>query len=336
MSAKLGIFGLGVCWLMHLYSNSLCQPPIIAGIVLFFSNFAGSKANLLKPEEKYTRRRLRSSYLTTVISIVLVLFVLGLLGLLMMHGQRLSQLIRENLTLSVMMSEDAPEASLIDFGQQLKKNPYVKEVQYITREEAARELKAALGEDFIAFIGHNPLLPVFEIKLNARYANPDSIPLIEAQLLSQSQVREVVYQKSLVHLVNENIRKLSLVLLIFNVLLLLIAIVLINNTIRLSIFSRRFIIRSMQLVGATERFIQKPFLKSGLVQGIVGSVLAMAFLGLVVFLLRRELPELAQLQDSKMFVILGASLLTLGICITVTSTYISLRRYLRSDIDELH
>lgn len=262
--------------------------------------------------------------------------MLGLIGMVVLHGQRLSVLIRENIGLSVIIKNDVREKSIIDLQKQLEKQSYVKNTEYINREKAAEELKQTLGEDFIAFIGYNPLLPSIEIKLNAPWANMDSINRIEKTLMDNSVVEEVLYQKSLVHLVNENIRRISLVLLAFSLLLLLIAIALINNTIRLSVYSKRFLIRSMQLVGANQGFIRRPFIIQGVIHGIYSAIIALLLLGGVLYFSRQEMPELANLQDFTMILILAGAVLVLGILISFISTFFAVGKYLRSSLDDLH
>jgi cell division transport system permease protein len=289
-----------------------------------------------KQNDRHTKRRLKSSYITTVISISLVLFMLGLFGMVLLHGQRLSVMIRENIGLSIIIKGNVKESSITDFRKQLEKQVYVKSADYITREKAAEDLQESLGEDFITFIGHNPLLPSIEVKLNAPWANIDSMMHIENNLLKNTTVDEVLYQKSLVHLVNENIRRIGLVLLAFSLLLLLIAMALINNTIRLAVYSKRFIIRSMQLVGANQGFIRKPFIVQGVIHGLYSAIIALLLLGGVVYFSREEMPELTALQDIEMLIILGVSVIALGMIISFISTYFAVGKYLRSSLDELH
>lgn len=289
-----------------------------------------------KQDDRHTRRRLKSSYITTIISISLVLFVLGLFGMLVLHGQWISVQIRENIGLSVIIKNNVRENAIRDLRKNLEQQPYARSIEYITREKAAEDLKEALGEDFIAFIGYNPLLPSIEIKLKADWANIDSMMHIEKSLLANSAVIEVVYQKSLVHLVNENIRRIGLVLLAFSLLLLLIAMALINNTIRLSIYSKRFLIRSMQLVGANQGFIRKPFILQGVMHGVYSAFLALALLAGVLYFSRQEIPEIAAIQDIGMLLILSGSVIVLGAFISFISTYFAVGKYLRSSLDELH
>lgn len=289
-----------------------------------------------KQEDKHTKRRLKSSYITTVISISLVLFMLGLVGIVLLHGQKLSVLIRENIGLSVIIKNNVQERTIQEFRKNLDNQPFVKETEYITREQAAEELKESLGEDFIAFIGYNPLLPSVEVKLNSAWANIDSMLVIEKKLMTSNVVEEVIYQKSLVHLVNENIRRISLVLLAFSFLLLLIAIALINNTIRLSVYSKRFIIRSMQLVGANQGFIRKPFVIQGILHGIYSAIIALILLAGIIYFSRQEMPELAALQDAGMMLVLAGVVIILGVLISSISTYFAVGKYLRSSLDELY
>ncbi len=290
----------------------------------------------MKQEDKFTRRKLRSSYITTIVSISLVLFMLGLLGLIMLHGHKLSVYIRENIALSVIINETATDGEISLFRKNLDGARFVKGIEYITRDQAAEELKSALGEDFISFIGYNPLLPSFELKLHAPYANVDSIQAIEKKLLGASVVKEVLYQKSLVHLINENIRKISMALMLFNLLLLIVAIALINNTIRLAIYSRRFLVRTMQLVGATEAFIQKPFLIQGILHGFSGALIALLLLTFTIYFARNEIPELVVLQDFKPLVLLAGTVIVVGILIALVSTFFSVRKFLRSSLDNLY
>ena len=207
-----------------------------------------------KKETGITRRKLRSSYFTSIISISLVLFLLGLVGLLLLDAQRLSTYVLENLGFSVVLKDDAKEVDIIRLQKNLDAKPYVKSTNYITKEEAAKETSEELGENFIEFLGYNPLPASIEVKFYASYANPDSIASIEKELQRFDEVDEVMYQESLIHLVNENVRKISLIILGFSAVMFFIAVALVNNTIRLSVYARRFLINTMQLVGATGPF----------------------------------------------------------------------------------
>jgi cell division transport system permease protein len=287
--------------------------------------------------EKDNHRRLTSSYITSVASIMLVLFMLGLLGLLVLHAQKLSEHIRENIGFEIIMKPDVKEAEIIRLQKMLDATPYVKSAAYITKEEATRRLSADLGEDFIQWLGEeeNPLLPSVDVRFKAAWANNDSLAIIADDLMQEPIVKEVFYQKSLVHLINQNVRRIGIVLFFMSLLLLVIAIALINNTIRLSIYAKRFLIKSMQLVGATESFIRRPFVWSGILQGLLGAFLAIVLLNLVLYVAVNNLPELALLQDTPSVVLLYASIFILGMMLTGVSTHLAINKYLRSKMDKL-
>ncbi len=287
-------------------------------------------------EDKISKRRLQTSTATTIISISLVLFMLGLLGLIVLHAQKLSDYVKENIGFSVIIKEEVKEPGIIEFQKKLDIEPFVKSTEYITRERAAKELTEELGEDFVGFLGYNPLLASIDIRLKADYANNDSLAMLEKKLLAKPVVKEVFYHKSLVELVNQNIRRISLVILAFTAVLLLISIALINNTIRLSVYSKRFIIRSMQLVGATQAFIRKPFLLKSLLHGLISSVIAILLLGVVLYFSRQALPELVDLQDIDMILSLFGIVTALGLIITGLSTLFAVRKFLRISHDRLY
>lgn len=288
-------------------------------------------------EDKFHQRRLTGSYLTSVVSISLVLFTLGMFGIIVLNASKLSDLIKENIGFEIIMKGGVREASIIQLQKMLDANPHVKSTYYITREEAAKRLAQDLGEDFLQWLGddENPLLPSIEVKFRAEWANSDSLALIEQKLMQNQDVKEVYYQKSLVDLINQNIRRIGLVLLTFVLLLLFISVALINNTIRLSIYARRFLIRSMQLVGATEGFIRKPFVVTGLIQGLIGGLISLVLLSGMLYLAVKGIPELSQLQDIKSIGLLYAFILITGMSLTGISTYFAMRKYLRIKTDKL-
>ncbi|PKP49364.1 MAG: cell division protein FtsX [Bacteroidetes bacterium HGW-Bacteroidetes-11] len=287
-------------------------------------------------EDRLSRRRLQSSTATTIISISLVLFMLGLLGLIVLHAQKLSDYVKENIGFSVIIKEEIKESGIIEFQKKLDLEPFVKSTEYITRERAAKELTDELGEDFVDFLGFNPLLASIDIRLQAAYANNDSLAMLEQKLIANPRVKEVFYHKSLVELVNQNIRRISMVLLAFTAVLMLISIALINNTIRLSVYSKRFIIRSMQLVGATQSFIRKPFLIKSLVHGLISALIAIVLLAVVLYFSRKALPELVDMQDIDMFLSLFGIVTVLGLIITGFSTLLAVRKFLRISQDRLY
>ncbi|MCF8217358.1 MAG: ABC transporter permease [Bacteroidales bacterium] len=294
------------------------------------------KIPMAKKEEKFNKRRLTTSVLTTVLSIALVLFMLGLLGLIVLNAKKLSDYVKENITLSVIMEEDVSEADIIILRKSIDTEPYRKSTKYITKEEAAQELKKDLGEDFVEFLGYNPLLPSIEVNVNAEYANNDSLKVIQQEISNHAGVKEVYYEESLVEQVNKNMQKISIILLGFSIILILIAIALINNTIRLSVFSKRFLIKSMQLVGATQRFIRRPFLIKGILHGIISSLLAIAMLIGTIYLIYQSFPELINLSEVDLYLILFAGVILIGLFFSWISTYFAVRKYLKIKTNNLY
>ena len=287
-------------------------------------------------KEKGTKRRLRSSYITSVISISLVLFMLGLMGLLVLNANQLSNYVKENIGISIILKNNVKEVEIRRLQKTLDATSYVKATEFVDKETAAKELQEELGEDFISFLGYNPLLASIDVKLYAEYANPDSIAVIEKDLKNFNQVQEVHYQKSLVHLVNDNVKRISLIILAFSGLLLIISFTLINNTIRLSIYSQRFIINTMQLVGATRSFIRKPFVGKSFLHGILGALIANSMLSGVIYLSHRELSQVITFNNVEMVGVLFLLILLLGIFITWISTLFAVNKYLRLESRSLY
>ncbi len=289
-----------------------------------------------REENRHTKRKLMTSYITSIVSISLVLFMLGLIGFLVLNAKKLSDYVKENIGFTVFLKENIKEADVFQIQKILDTKPYVKETMYVNAEQAAREFQEEIGEDFIDFLGFNPLVPSIDVKLFAKYANPDSIMVIEKNLQDFSEIKEVYYQKSLIHLVNENVRKISLFIFFISGILLLIALALINNTIRLAVYSKRFLIRTMQLVGATGRFIRKPFLYRSVYQGGIGALAAMFMLSAMIYFLQKELEGIIGFKDLTILGILYLFVLLLGIAINWISTYFAVNKYLRMKTDNLY
>ncbi|HOX77147.1 MAG TPA: permease-like cell division protein FtsX [Bacteroidales bacterium] len=289
-----------------------------------------------KMEERYHRRRYQSSVATTIVSITLVLTMLGLLGLTILHARKLSDYVKENIGFRVYLKEDAATEDIIILQKKLDAEPFVKSSRYISPEEAARELTADLGEDFIDFLGYNPLPPSIDLRVRAAYANVESLETIERNLMQEVVVKEVFYQKSLVHLINKNVNRISIVLLGFTGLLMLIAIALINNTIRLSVYSKRFIIRTMKLVGATRRFISRPFIVRGVLQGFYSAIFAIILLVTILYFLMQQVPELVNLFDLYLYLAVFLLVMLTGMFLAWVSTWFAVRKYLRMTEDELY
>jgi len=289
-----------------------------------------------RQEEKIIGRRLKTSYVTTLASITLVLFVLGLLGLLILFTRQLSDHVKENLGFTVFLHDHASIEQVTSFQQELEGMGAVKSTEFIPREQAAEQLMAELGEDFVEFLGYNPLSSSIVIRMNASHAHPDSLELFGENMLKHRLVAEVDYQKNLVQLINDNVRRIGLFILLFSILLIMIASALINNTIRLGVFSKRFLIKSMQLIGATQSFIRQPFLKKGIFQGFVAAMIANMLLLTTVYFLQQKLPALHLMQDIRTLLVLFLSLIIIGLVISWISTYFAVRKYLHVKTDSLY
>ena len=289
-------------------------------------------------EKNSSNRRVAGSYAMSLVSIMLVLFLLGVFAIFMMHARKLSNHIKENLGFEIVMNSDVKEANILRLQKELDAMPAVKSTEYITKEEAINRLSQDLGEDFLEWLGNeaNPLLPSIDVRFHAAYANTDSIAVMEAQLLENTDVKEVYYQKSLIDLINNNIRKIATLLMVVSLILLLIAIALIRNTIRLSIYAKRFLVRSMQLVGATESFIRRPFLKSGVAQGFFGGLLADLLLIIILYAVSKRVPDLMLIQDVTVIVAILMGVVVLGVILAWVSTRAALDKFLKADLDKLY
>ncbi|MDR0691617.1 MAG: ABC transporter permease [Prevotellaceae bacterium] len=287
-------------------------------------------------EKNSTTRRLRSSYLSAVVSISLVLFLLGASGMLLLHAHRLSEYFKENLTLTIILDENATEADAAWVRKQLDAAPYINETKYISKEEAAEEMKLLLGSDFMTVFDFNPLPLAVEAKIKGRYAQIDSVETIEKKLSMIPHIREITYQRSLVEMVNKNIQKTGFVLLVFISLMLFISLVLINNTIRLSIYARRFLINTMRLVGATQWFITRPFLWRSLLQGLFSGAIAIGLLIGVLYAAQNEFGEIMGVVDSNLWLFLFLCVVVLGMLISFVSTLFAVNKFIRIDSDKLY
>jgi cell division transport system permease protein len=262
--------------------------------------------------------------------------MLGFLGIIILKTRTLADNFKENIGIQVVINDNAKDVDVQHLIKTLDASDYVKSTQLISKEEAAKKLQQDIGEDFIDFLGFNPLSASITVRLRAEYANTDSLAWIEKDLLDTHLVKEVIYQKSMVKSINENVKAISLWVLIVSGVLMFIALALINNTIRLSIYSKRFIIKTMQLVGATQGFIRRPFVLKGIRHGIYGAGIAIVMLIGFLFFIQRQLPELAELQDQNMLLVLFAIVIILGIIISWISTALAVRKYLRLKSDDLH
>ena len=282
---------------------------------------------------KLLKWKIFSSSASVVISLSLVLFIVGLLGLILINAQRLTDYVKENIGFTIMLKDGITEIQTSTFQKKLEVENFTKSVNFISKEQATQELKTDLGEDFVEFLGYSPLLSSIDVKLNADYANTDSLQQITVELMADPVVFEAYYQKDLVDKLNSNVKQLSFFLLVFCILLFFIAFVLINNTIRLSVYSKRFLIRTMRLVGATDSFIQKPFLIKGLYQGFYSSIFAV-FMMIGALQLVQE--DALNIDDLKIIGIVFILIFLSGLILSLFSTFFAVKKYLQLNENELY
>ncbi len=287
-------------------------------------------------EVSESAKKTKTIYISTVFGISMVLLMVGLLGLLLVHANNLSRYVKENIVLNIFVDEAAHEADVRQLQTQLDANPAVKQAIYVSKELAARNLQKDLGEDFVKFLGYNPLSQSLDVYLNADYANNTEITKLKALLLKNPLVKEVKYQQSLVDQMNQNLTAISLVILAFAAIFVVVSVALINNTIRLAIYSQRFLIKSMQLVGATKNFIRKPFILYGIWHGILGGLIAIIILMGTLYLANLEIPDLVILQSNVEFGIVFLLVLGLGVFISGLSTWLAVNKFLRLKIYDLY
>lgn len=287
-------------------------------------------------EASESSKKTKSIYISTVFGIAMVLLMVGLLGLILVHANKLSRYVKENIVLNVYVDESAHESDVLQLQKQLEGNPIVKQTQYVSKELAARNLQKDMGEDFVKFLGYNPLSQSLDVYLKADYANTTDIEKFKAELLKNPMIKEVKYQESLVGQMNKNLTSISLFILGFAVIFVFLSVALINNTIRLAIYSQRFLIKSMQLVGATKSFIRKPFLLYGIWHGLLGSLIAILILMFTLYIAQKQIPDLVILQDYTEFGIVFVLIVGLGIFISAFSTFLAVNKYLRLKIYNLY
>lgn len=277
-----------------------------------------------------------SPSISVIISLSLVLFVLGLLGLVVLNAKQLSNYMKENIGFSIMIKESASDLDVLKFQKELEGYNFVKSTRFISKEKATKDLKESLGEDFVQFLGYSPLLASIDVKLNADYANNDSLNIVNNELTAYNLVHEVFYQKDIVEKLNRNTKKISFLLIIFSFLLFTISFVLINNTIRLSVYSKRFLIRTMKLVGATNLFIQKPFLSKGVYQGLYSSIYAIFMLMGTIKLIQSETANMLSINNLKIIGFVFLLVFFIGILISSCATYLAVKKYIKLNEQELY
>ncbi|MFN3753059.1 cell division protein FtsX [Flavobacterium sp.] len=286
--------------------------------------------------EKFQKRRVITSYFSVVLSIFLVLFLLGTLGLFVINSKRLSDNFKEEIAMTVFFKNEANDSVMKAFTEEMKMAKFAKSFEYVSKEQAAMQHKKVIGEDFMQFLGVNPLQNSFDIHLKADFVNNVEIAKIESRLRKNEMVADIVYDKQLVTLVNDNIKNISMWILIVTGVFAFVSVLLINSSLRLSIYANRFIIKTMQMVGATKSFIRKPFIKTSVILGFIGAVLAiLALIGLLVYI-QFNFPNLGIMEDQLSIGIVLLGVLLMGIVITWISTYFATQRFLNLRTDDLY
>ena len=288
--------------------------------------------------EKYKVRSVTffHSRLTSVISIALVLFLLGLICLMGLLGNKLSVYVKENITFSIVLKDNQREADIKKMQKKLDALPFIKSTEYISKEQAVKELEEELGENPETFLGFNPLKASIEVRLRSDYANPDSLPKIEHYIKQYTSVSDLLYRKDMMEMVHNNMQRIGLILLVLAAMLMAISFVLIGNTIRLLIYSKRFLIHTMKLVGATPGFLRRPFVYYNMVSGVIASLLAIGMLSGFLYYLQSELTGFIQILDMKTLLVVFVLVLILGILLSAVATIIAVNKYLRMNIDRLY
>lgn len=286
--------------------------------------------------DKFQKRRLISSYFSVVLSVFLVLFLVGILGLFVLNSKKLSDDFKEQIAMTVFFKEEAHDTILKKFAVELKTAKYVKSRVFVSKEDAAKVHTEIIGEDFMTFLGANPLQNSFDIHLKADYIDTNNIRKIESKLRENAMISDIVYDKQLVNLVNDNIKKVSMWILIISGFLTLVAVLLINSSMRLSIHSNRFIIKTMQMVGATKAFIRKPFIWKSIKLGLIGSALAVVSLIITLLYLDSSYPNLGILDEKFLITLVLLGVVAVGVIITWVSTYFATQRFLNLRTDDLY
>lgn len=286
--------------------------------------------------DKFQKRRVITSYVSVVLSVFLVLFLLGMLGLFIINSKRLSDNFKEDIVMTVFFKNEAVDSTFTAFNAEMKAANFAKDFKFVSKDEAAKQHKEVIGEDFMEFLGTNPLYNSYDIHLKADYVTNPGFSKVESQIRANPMVADVVYDKQLITLVNDNIKKVTFWVLLVSAIFAVISFLLINSSLRLSIYANRFIIKTMQMVGATKAFIRKPFITRSIILGIIGSVLAVLVLIGVLFYINTHFPALEIFKDIELTVGVLIAVLALGILITWISTYFATQRFLNLRTDDLY
>lgn len=287
-------------------------------------------------EKKISSRRFKPNYLFSIVSTALVLFMLGVLALIFSSGRKLANQFKENLEFTVIMKDNVNEKAIIALQQQLEKEPWVKSADYVSKEEAAKIFSKDNGEDFKDLLDYNPLFASINLKLYSDFTSQDSINKIEQTVLAHPEVSEFYYEHKLVEVMNDNLRKIGWFIIGISIILLVVAITILDSTIRLSMYAHRLLIRSMQLVGATRSFITKPFLTRSIANGFIASIIAVVLLFVLMKFAMSQISELQALQDYRLIGLIFGGIFIVGLLFSSLSTVIAVRKYLRMKIDELY
>jgi cell division transport system permease protein len=287
-------------------------------------------------DSTFNKRRLRTSYITSVVSLAMVLFMLGMLGLLLVNAKKLSDTTKESFTVSIFFKDSVNDAQILAFQNELNAAPYTRSTVFTDKTKAAKEFQDQLGEDFVDFLGYNPLPASIDVNFKKDFTDQHKFNEIEQTWLRNPMVEKIDYPRNLINQIAENMRKLSWFFLAFSAVLLFIAVTLINNTIRLAIYSKRFLIKTMQLVGAKKSFIRAPFLTTSLLQGFLGSLVAIGLLTGVLAFAEHKIPDLKSIRDIQLLSMLGGAILFAGVFLSFICTFFAVRKYLNLNTDSLY
>src|ERR1700712_6086501 len=287
-------------------------------------------------EASQSAKKTKTIYISTVFGIAMVLLMVGLLGLILVHANNLKRYVKENIVLNIFVDDAAHETDVLQLQKQIEGSVMVKQAQYVSKELAARNLQKDLGEDFVKFLGYNPLSQSLDVYLKADFANNTDIEKFKTELLKNPIVKEVKYQQSLVDQMNQNLTSITLIILAFTAIFVILSVALINNTIRLAIYSQKFLIKSMQLVGATKGFIRKPFILYGIWHGLLGALIAILILIGTLSLAYKEIPDLVILRNYTEFGLIFVAILGIGVFISGFSTFLAVNKFLRLKIYNLY
>ena len=287
-------------------------------------------------ESKIMRRRLRNAYLSSIISISLVLLLVGIASLLLVNARAISDYFKENMQVSVMMKQSVTESDALRYKDELDKADFIRSSVFVSREQGRREMEEMLGEDFLSVFETAPIPVSIDITLNAEYVSADSIEVVKTHIMKSPKVEEVVYQRSLIDTLNANLSKISMVLSVFIVLLLFISFVLINNTVRLNVFARRFTIHTMKLVGATKSFIRAPFMVQSLFQGVFAAFVAIMAIVVMLYFIRSEFQQLFEVFRLELLLVVMGIVVGSGIIICSLSTWLVVNKLVSLKKDELY